>query len=185
MALGWSVSSIIASRLLDRIRETTILLVGVAFAAAPLLIGALIFRSNTHITVVAALSFSQGLGLGGASNAGLTLLQKTANPSEMGRASATHHFTRNLGSAVGIAAAGGIVLGVAQRRLGTLDTIRPLLRGDENAIVTPEMKRAIVDGYRFANLFAVATALIGLLFALRVRASLQTRGETITEARSR
>ncbi len=169
MAFGWAVASVVASRVLDSVRETTVLISGALLAAIPIVIGALMYSASTPIALVAVLSLAQGCGLGAASNSGLTLLQRTAKPDEMGRASATHHFVRNLGTVVGVSASGGVLLAVAKSRLGSLDAIRPLLRGDSVKITDLKVPQAVAAGYRTANTLAAICALIGLFFAFRVQ----------------
>ena len=113
------------------------------------------------------MSLLQGAGIGAVTNAGLTLLQRSSEQREMGRASAAHQFLRNMGSTVGVAAASGVLFGVVRNRIGDLEEIRPLLKG-ETTEVSAAARSAIAAGYRSAHIASLVLALIGLAVVVRL-----------------
>jgi MFS family permease len=171
LAFGWTCASIIASRLLDRVHETTVIVGGIIISIPPLLLGALTYSTSTPIWLVALISLCQGLGIGATTNAGLTLLQKISPADEMGRTTSSHYFVRNVGGVVGIATAGGVLLGIAGRRIGNLDALRPLLRGEKVTNIDPSLRAAIANGYRWSNALALVCGCVALVISIRVARS--------------
>lgn len=169
MALGWTSASIVASRLLDRVSETTVIVSAFALVLTPLVGGLTLYRTSTPWGLVALFSLLQGGGIGAITNSSLTLLQKVSPASEMGRANGSHYFLRNLGSTIGTAAAGGILLAVVAHRLGNVDEIRPLLKGEGAAAVSEAARGAVSAGYRWAHVLSLSLATVGFAIALRVR----------------
>lgn len=168
MALGWTLSSLIVSRLLDRVSNTQVMIGGACLTIPPLIVGLVVYGStSTPVAVVALMSLLQGAGIGAVTNAGLTLLQRAAEPSEMGRTSAAHQFLRNLGSTIGVAAASGVIFSVIRRRIGDLEEIRPLLKGERTEI-SGAAKSAIAAGYRTAHIASLVLAVIGLGVVIRL-----------------
>ena len=171
MAFGWTLASIVVSRLLDRVTNTQVMIGGALLTIPPLIVGLLVYGSTaTPVAVVAAMSLLQGCGIGAVTNAGLTLMQRAAEPGEMGRTSAAHQFLRNLGSTVGVAAASGVLFGVIRQRIGDLEEIRPLLKG-ETSEISDAARSAIASGYRTAHLASLMLALIGVAVVTRLHRS--------------
>jgi MFS family permease len=168
MALGWTLASLVVSRLLDRVENTAVMVAGFLVAIPPLVVGLLTYSTSTPVALVAAMSLLQGAGVGSVTNAGLTLLQRSSPPGEMGRTSAAHQFLRNLGSTVGIAAVSGVLFGVVRHRIGDLEEIRPLLKGDESSPISAAARAAIASGYRTAHLVSLTLAIIGLAIVVRL-----------------
>jgi MFS family permease len=168
LALGWTSGSQIVSRLLDRIANTTAMVSGFAITIPAIATGALLYTSHTPVGLVFAISYLQGLGIGAVTNATLSLLQRTADTSEMGRASAAHQFLRNLGGTLGTAVAGGVLFLVVERRVGGIGLVKDLLAGHDAAIALPA-RTAIAAGFRAAAVVALVFTLIGFAFALQTR----------------
>ncbi len=168
LALGWTTGSQITSRALDRIDNTTAMVAGFLITIPAIGIGSLVYTANTPIAVVFALSYAQGLGIGGVTNATLSLLQHTAETAEMGRASAAHQFLRNLGGTLGTATAGAVLFLVVDRRTGGIDQVRKLLAGDDVELAD-RTRVAVAHGFRSAVQVALVFTLIGFAFALRAR----------------
>ena len=169
LAIGWTSGSFVTSRLLDRFDNITVMLGGFAATIPALVAAALIFNSTTPLLVVFALSFLQGLGIGGVTNATVSLLQRMASPTEMGRASSAHQFVRNLGGTFGTALAGAVLFAVVDSRLGSVELVRSLLGGEGDAAVAGPARDAIAAGFRYAAIVAVVWTLIGLALALVTR----------------
>ena len=168
LALGWTSGSQIVSRLLDRIKNTTAMVAGFAVTIPAIATGAFVYTDHTPVGLVFAISYLQGLGIGAVTNATLSLLQRTADTHEMGRASSAHQFLRNLGGTLGTAIAGGVLFLTVDRRIGGIGLVKDLLAGDEVAIARPT-QQAIAAGFRGAAVVALIFTLIGFGFALRTR----------------
>jgi MFS family permease len=167
LAIGWTSGSQVVSRILDRVRNTTVMVFGFAITL-PALALALTFGTATPVWVVFALSFVQGLGIGSMTNATLALLQRVASADEMGRASSAHQFMRNFGSTLGTAAAGAVILFVVNRRIGSVEPVQRLLEGKDTALSGPT-REAIASGFRSSVVMAFVLTCFGLAAALRVR----------------
>jgi MFS family permease len=167
LAVGWTSGSQIVSRILDKVKNTTVMVAGFAMTL-PALAVALTFNTTTPVAVVFALSFVQGLGIGSMTNATLSLLQQAASANEMGRASSAHQFMRNFGSTLGTALAGAVIFFVVNRRIGSVEPVQRLLKGKDVALSGPT-REAIAAGFRAAVLLAFLLTCLGLVAALQVR----------------
>lgn len=165
MSFGWTTASIIVSRLLDHITEQMAIVAGFALVLPAQLVGALSYRASTPVLLVFVLSFVEGLGIGAATNASLTLLQKRSPTSQMGRANASHQFLRNLGSTMGVAGAGAILFGVVRARIGTTAPVRRLLEGKHVDVAGPT-RAAVAAGFRTGHIAALGIGLVGLCIAV-------------------
>lgn len=167
LAIGWTLGSQIVSRLLDRVKNTTVMVAGFVIAL-PSLSLAMTFGTATPVALIFSLSFVQGFGIGSITNATLSLLQRVAPSEEMGRVSAAHQFLRNFGVTVGTASTGAIILFVVSRRLGSVEPVQRLLKGKDAALSAPT-REAIAAGFRAAATLAFTLTCIGFVVALRVR----------------
>jgi MFS family permease len=172
LAIGWTTGSQITSRLLDRFENTQVMLTGFMITLPPLVLCALIYRSDTPLYLVYALSFIQGLGIGSVTNSTLSLLQHTATPEEMGRASSAHQFLRSFGGTLGTALAGTVLLAVVQNRIGSVKPVQQLLSRKDVTISAP-VQEAIVAGFRASAVVAVGFTTAGLAIAFYVHKRLQ------------
>jgi MFS family permease len=168
IAIGWTVGSNIVSRLLDRIAATDALVWGFAVTLPSLAAGIFVYTTSAPIALVYALSFAQGLGIGMMTNSAVTLIQGAADPSEMGRASAAHQFTRHLGGTLGTAAAGAVLFGVVASKIGSVEPVRDLL-DDKPTELGKATRAAIATGFRGVALVATLITAGGLVVALKIR----------------
>jgi MFS family permease len=168
LALGWSTSSQIASRVLDHVDETVVIVAGFFLLVPAVTIGLLAYRASTPVVLVFAMSFLQGGGIGAMTNATVTLLQRFVAPGEMGRASSAHQFLRNLGGTIGTATAGSVLFAVVQSRIGSVEPVRRLLAGDDVEL-GGRTRAAIASGFRLTHLPSLCFAVVGLVVALQVR----------------
>ena len=176
LALGWTLASIVVSRLLDRVTNTSVMIAGFIVAIPPLVVGLVTYSTSTPVAVVAAMSLLQGAGVGAVTNAGITLLQRSSGSDEMGRTSAAHQFLRNLGSTIGIAAVSGVLFGVIRHRIGNLEEIRPLLKGKDTSPVSAAARSAIAAGYRTAHVVSLTLTVAGLGIAVRLHQWMRRHG---------
>lgn len=166
--VGWTLGANGASKLLDRMAESTVLVAGFLVAApAAAAVSALVVLDAPLWTVFAALVV-QGVGVGSATNSGLTLVRALASDDELGRATAAHQFLRNQGITVGSALGGATILLVVARRIGDTELVRDLLSGTSTGAATG-VAGAIADGYATAAVIAAVVIAVGLVPLAAVR----------------
>ena len=168
LAIGWTTGSQIVSRLLDRMANVDAMVGGVLLTLPSLALAALLYTDHAPVALVYGLSFMQGLGIGTVTNATVSLLQRTADPTEMGRASSAHQFMRQLGGTLGTAVAGAVLFGTVASRLGSVEPVRRLLDGDDIE-VDQAARSAIAAGFRGAAAVACGLTFVGLVIAIYVR----------------
>ena len=86
-----------------------------------------------------------GAAIGFVSTAGLTLLQASADDSEMGRVNSAHQFIRTIGITYGVAVGGAILLFVVGNQIGDVEVVRDVLGGGDVTASGPTLD-AIRDG---------------------------------------
>ncbi len=168
LAIGWTTGSQITSRVLDRVANTQVIIAGFVITLPALTLCALIYRSNTPVILVYALSFIQGLGIGSVTNSTLSLLQRTAPTEEMGRASSAHQFMRSFGGTIGTAIAGTLLLAIVSNQIGGVEPVQRLLDGKDTEVDGPT-QQAIVDGFRAVSALGALFTLVGMILAFVVR----------------
>lgn len=168
--VGWTVGSNLSSRMMDRHAESTVIARGFASTIVGLSIATTTAALDSPLPAVFTGMALAGIGLGGATNAGLTLLQAVTPANETGRATAAHQFYRNLGFTGGTATGGAAILFVATRQLGDLEIVRDLLASPENTDVAGAA--AIADGFATAVGIGLLYAVIGLIPLYYLRRSL-------------
>lgn len=173
IAVGWTVGSNIVGRLLDRVSAADTIVWGFALTLPASAAGIVVYTTHAPIVLVYALSFVQGLGIGTMTNSALTLVQRTAEASEMGRATAAHQFTRHFGGTIGTAAAGALLFGIVAAKIGTVEPVRDLLK-DEATELVPATRAAISAGFRGVAVLTTSVTAAGMFVALRTRRRLRS-----------
>jgi MFS family permease len=168
LAIGWTSGSFLATRLLDHMHHSTAMLLSFAFVLPPLALGMLLYSTHSPLAVVFALSLCQGVGIGIGTNSTISLLQRTAEPAEMGRASSAHQFMRHLGFTFGAGVSGAVLLGVVASRVGSVEPLRRLL-DKQKTEVSEATRLAIAAGVRGIALLALVVTTGGLAAALVIR----------------
>jgi MFS family permease len=168
LTIGWTIGANVSSRMLDRMAETSVMVVGFAFTVPSLAVLAVLGWIDGVLVLVFAVLFTAGIGIGASTNAGLTLLRALSPSDEIGRATAAHQFYRNLGFALGSAIGGAAILFVVGAAVGDLEAVRSLLAGDTSG-ASSTATAAIADGFATAAAVGSMIALIGVvpLIALR------------------
>lgn len=159
ITVGWTTGANIAGRISDRIAESSLMLFGFSLTLPTTVAAAAAVAVDGPLWLIFGVFFVMGLGIGIATNAGLTLLRALTPRAQMGRASAAHAFIRNQGITYGVAAAGAILLLVVARQVGDVETVREVLAGQE-AELGGATREAISSGFA-ASLFTGA-GLVGL-----------------------
>ncbi|MCB8958926.1 MAG: MFS transporter [Ardenticatenales bacterium] len=176
--IGWVTASTIGGRLLLKIGYRTLVLVGVVL----LTIGAFMMtRVDATTSQVALISYlaMMGLGMGASVPAFLIAVQSAVRRRQMGTATATIQFSRNMGGAIGVSVM-GVVLALTLAANLTAVGIDPdsvdtnALLDSESAAeveISAEAEAALSDAIR--SVFVVA--LVGAAAALAV-STLAPRG---------
>ncbi len=145
LTVGWSSAAFLVSRLLERWREADAILVG-SILMIPAVIWAGVGVALTWpIPVIFGAFYVMGAAIGFVSTAGLTLLQASADDSEMGRVNSAHQFIRTLGITYGVAVGGAILLFVVGNQIGDVEVVRDVLGGEDVVASGPTLD-AIRDG---------------------------------------
>ena len=97
--------------------------------------------------------FGMGIGIGLASTAALTMIQRSADVEELGRVNAAHQFLRVLAISIGVALGGAVLLGIVDAQVGDVEVVRSVLESDGSDAVE------VAD----ATAAAVADGLVGVL----------------------
>ncbi len=154
--VGWTVGANIFGRALDRVAESSAILVGIAIAVPALGTVAAAGYLDAPLGVILAAFLVVGIGVGGAANATLTLLQTLSPADELGRATSAHQFLRNQGFTLGSALGGAVLLGVVGAVVGDVEAVQRLFAGETGG-VSAEAAAGIRSG--FATMATVGTIL--------------------------
>lgn len=154
--IGWTLGANLSSRLLDRIADTSVIVIGFTATVSGLVAVVVASALRWPLALLFAVMLVAGSGIGMATNAGLTLLRSVTVAEQAGRATSAHQFYRNLGFAVGAAVGGAVMLFVVGREVADLEVVRELLAGSGAASVAAD---AIQDGFTGAAIAALALAL--------------------------
>ncbi|MGZ0219547.1 MAG: MFS transporter [Acidimicrobiales bacterium] len=164
LSLGWTLGSLVYSRVLNKWRECDVILLGCWLIVPSIGAAGITIALDWPLSLLFAASALIGISVGLVTTAGLTLLQASSDISEMGRVTAAHQFIRQLAIMYGIALAGAIVLLVVDLEVGDVDAVRDVIAG-ENISLGTETKDAIRHGLAWIHV-ATGTISIGcLLFA--------------------
>ena len=164
LSLGWTLGSLVYSRVLNKWRECDVILLGCWLIIPSIGAAGITIALDWPLPLLFAASALIGVSVGLVTTAGLTLLQASSDLSEMGRVTAAHQFIRQLAIMYGIALAGAIVLLVVDLEVGDVDAVRDVIAG-ENISLGTETKDAIRHGLAWIHV-ATGTISIGcLLFA--------------------
>lgn len=169
--VGWTIGANVAGRLVDRMQATS-LTIGGFFATVPALVGLWIAASvEAPLWVIFLLLTVVGTGVGGVTNAGLTILRVASRDDELGRATAAHQFARSQGFAIGPALGGALILLVVGRRIGDVEQVQNLLTGAAGSLAG-DVSGAIGEGFGTTALVGAGVAALGLGPILRLRKTL-------------
>ena len=166
--VGWTLGANGASKVLDRVAESTVILAGFAIAAPSAAAVAGLAALDAPLWTLFVALTAQGIGVGAATNAALTLLRAISDDDELGRATAAHQFLRNQGFSMGAALGGATILLVVARRVGDTEQVRALL-ADPGDVATAGVAAAIAGGFATAAAAGAAVMILGVVPLLRLR----------------
>lgn len=166
--LGWTASANVASRLHGRVHPLTVMIAGSTLLGSALfgIAGAVLLESP--LWCVFGLLFLAGGGIGGSTNAALTLIRELVTDEELGRATAAHQFLRNLGFAMGNALVGAVLLLVVGHLTGDVERVRGVLERVDGP-VDLEVAAAIQTGFGVAAAISALVAWLAIAPFWRVR----------------
>jgi hypothetical protein len=164
LTVGWTAGSIITTRLLMRLTETAVSLLGFGLLVPPLVVGLAVYDAATPIGLVFTMAWIVGMGVGTLSMAMLNLLYSRSDPSEVGRASAAHQYLRGLFQTYAAALAGAILLLVVRNRIGEVEAVRRLLAGE--TVGGTDVRAAVAMGFRLAHIVPLTFAIGGAIVAM-------------------
>lgn len=170
LTVGWTVGSVVFSRVLKFWRESDVILLGSTTVTPALALATLAIAFDWPLAVVFAGFGLIGVSIGFVSTAGLTLLQASSSQSEMGRTNAAHQFIRTLCITYGVALGGAILLLVVDRRVGDTDSVRDVLAG-EDVELGAETAGAIGAGLAWTSLLTVGVGILCFIAALRLKSA--------------
>lgn len=175
MTLGWPLAASLSGRVYLRLGFRDTALIGGVVVVAGAVLVALLGRSSPVLAVAAA-TFVVGVGLGLSSVPTLVAAQSVVDWQRRGVVTATYMFSRNLGSAVGVAVFGAVANAtladrfddppaeIAARLPGRNDATRLLLSGDPgDGAVTEFVRSALFDASHNVFLGITAAAVVGAL----------------------
>ena len=174
LTLGWTLGSLVYSRVLDNWRECDVILLGCWLMIPSIAVaGITIVLLRLPLALLFAASALVGVSVGLVSTAGLTLLHASGEMSEMGRVSVAHQFVRQLSMTYGVALASAIILFVVDMQVGDIDAVRDVIAGNDIALGS-ETKDAIRHGLGWVHVamgaIAIGCLLIGTSLARRTSA---------------
>ena len=165
LTVGWTVAAFATSKILKRRSEEDVILLGSTLMIPSVLLAGISVSFSYVLAVLFGAYFLIGASIGFISTSGLTLLQSSSTPEEMGRTNSAHQFLRTLAITYGVAIGGAILLSVVKARTGDVESVRKVLSGD-NITVASDTTEAIGSGLAWAHVFSGATACIGFLIAV-------------------
>ena len=134
--VGWATGSWVSSKLQERMRPQTIVVIGSLIQTTAAVAVTLATAPRAPFAVIFAAFVCLGWGIGTITTSSLSLLQSLAAPAEMGRVTSAHQFIRSLGWAYGAAVAGMVLFGIVGRRTGDVEAVRGLLDDAETVVDT-------------------------------------------------
>lgn len=180
LTVGWSVGAVAVSRLLGRFTESELIRAGAFLMPWVMIAAGVAVATSAPLVILFGCYLGAGLAIGFVSTTGLTLLQASSGPSEMGRTNSAHQFIRTLCITYGVAIGGAILLAVVDRRSGDVETVRDLLGGDD-AVINADTVDGVEAGFVAVHVFAVVAAFACVAAAVALHRHMR-RSETAVGA---
>ena len=132
MSLAWSLSSIVAGRLVSRAGENTMIRAGMVSLMAGLCL-LLFTRYDSSLSYLVFCVVLAGIGMGCQTPSLMLSVQQSVNQKDLGVATSAQMLSRTIGGAIGVSVLGAVLTGTMMRDLadgaarGALDLPRNLL----------------------------------------------------------
>ena len=162
LSVGWTSGSILFSRAFVHLVPARVMRWGALLVTIGCALGALSIWQSWHLAGVFACYTIIGLGIGLATTPAMNWLQSSSAPTEMGRATGSHHFLRQLAITYGVAAGGAVLLAVVAQRVDDVDVVREALAGEDVAL-GGDAGAAIAAGLATVGVMSACLALIGVV----------------------
>jgi len=119
LSLGWSAGALTCGRLVERLGEKTASLTG-SFLMSGGTALTLTFGTTTGLFYFSAVLFGIGVGMGFVSLSTLLTVQNSLTEMDLGVATSSHQFARNLGGTVGVGVCGSLVVHQIDQAMASL-----------------------------------------------------------------
>jgi len=123
LSIGWSGTSMVSGRILNRVGERTIALAGTALLVGSFTVAAGFWAVGTPTPLLLANVFLMGVGMGSLTPPLLTAIQNHLGAERMGLATSSQQFFRNIGGTMGVSVLGVAMNLVLRDRLATVPGI--------------------------------------------------------------
>jgi EmrB/QacA subfamily drug resistance transporter len=185
LSLGWSVGSLVLGRWVHRWGSRASASAGAVFLAAGCAL-TLTFSTATSTTACFGVFALVGVGMGFVALATILVVQNSVDPSDLGVATASHQFSRNLGGTVGVGICGSIFTAgfstalqsalAGGRLAGLPEAVADQVRRNADSVLRPEVQaqlapqalqqlhQAISHGVLLVFWATIAAALLCLFF---------------------
>lgn len=169
ISIGWSGTSFIAGRQVNRFGERRLIVTGAVVMTASFVAGAF-WTSGLPLPVVLVNVFVMGVGMGMLTPPLLTTIQNRLGTERMGLATSSQQFFRNLGGTIGVTVLGIVMTVVMRDQLDTVPGVSGL--GDLQRVLlgsstTPDGIPAVLTG-GLTTVFAVSFGICVLAVGLSV-----------------
>ena len=161
VTVGWTVGAILFSRLAPHWTEARAAVLGGRLLVPGLVVALIGVLVDAPLIVIFAGFALVGVAIGLVATSGLTLLQSSSDPSEMGRLTSAHQFIRTLCITYAVAIGGAVLLFVVGRQVGDVEVVRDVLSGEADAAdveVGSTTRQAVGDGLAWVLVVCVVTA---------------------------
>ena len=179
LSLGWSVGSLVIGRIMHHSNEKTAAVTGSLMLLAGSVM-ALMFTTQTTMTVCFIVFLIMGLGMGFVTLSTLLLVQNSLQEKDLGVSTSSHQFARTLGGTIGVGVCGGIVTTSLMSRLETASISLPqalmmelrqnaenLFKPEFQSLLTPDtrsvLETAVAGGLESVFIIVTAASVISLL----------------------
>ncbi|WP_010612174.1 MDR family MFS transporter [Halococcus hamelinensis] len=168
ISVGWSGMSVLAGRATERIGERRLSIVGTACIVVSFAAGAF-WTPATSLIVIVAVSFVMGVGMGTVTPPLLTVIQNHLGTEQMGLATSSQQFFRQLGGAMGVSILGFVITTLAREQLAAVPGVSTL--GDLQRVLfetnTPPAGAAAALASGLSSAFVISAVIgVGALVAV-------------------
>jgi MFS family permease len=187
LTLGWSAGALTCGRLVQRLGEKAAGVTGSLLLAGGTAL-TLTFGAATGLLYFSAVLFGIGVGMGFVSLSTLLTVQNSLSDMDLGVATSSHQFARNLGGTVGVGVCGSLVVRGVEEAMAALmnsplqgdippalaarlaadiqNVLRPDLAGSLSAPIMAALRTAIENGVHAVFWTALWVCLISLILCV-------------------
>lgn len=172
IAIGWSFTAMVAGRLVHRAGERKLVSLGGLVLTLSFAVGAF-WTGGTPRPVVLMDLFFMGVGMGLLTPPLLTAIQNHFGAAEMGVATSSQQFFRNVGGTVGVVVLGLLLVSSVRSDLAAVEGVsglgdlRTAMEGEAPAALAEVMAQGMGTVFAASVLIGLAVTLIALLYVPR------------------